>query len=423
MVDSVEDFLNRLHHPTLASIDLGLGRMQHLLRVLGSPDKRLPPVIHVAGTNGKGSLLAYLQAIFEAAGYRVHRYTSPHLVHFRERIVLQGKPIENPQLENILRYVAPIIQTNPATFFEATTALAFLAFAEKPADILLLETGLGGRLDATNVIDKPLLAAITPIAMDHMEYLGTSIDAIAKEKAGIIKRGVPCVVGRQEFAEAAQTIEKQAAELSAPLYRLGKEWQVQGNQFQSSHHTLTLQPALAGDYQFDNAATAIACVEQVQGFTITQEHITQGLANAQWPARLQHLQSGRYVAALPEGFELWLDGGHNAQGGKVLADWAKAQDKPVYFICGMVSDKDAKAFLAPSAAHIQGVQGITIPSEPKSHPAAKIVAAAQALGIEAQAAPSVENALQSIVMHAKTPSIICICGSLYLAGKILAMNE
>lgn len=421
MVSSVEDFLNRLHHPTLASIDLKLDRMMHLLRVLGSPEKRLPPVIHVAGTNGKGSLLAYLQAIFEAAGYRVHRYTSPHLVHFRERITLQGKWIENAQLENILRHVAPIIQANPATFFEATTAIAFLAFAEKPADILLLETGLGGRLDATNVIEKPLLTAITPIAFDHTEYLGKTIEAIAGEKAGIIKHGVPCVIGRQEFTDAAAVLDKKAAELSAPLYRLGQEWQVKGDQFTSPKHQLTLAPSLAGTFQYDNAATAVACIEQLPQFTIAEEHIAQGLANTVWPARLQKLTHGRYRDILPEGIELWLDGGHNPQGGQVLADWLATQKKDIYLICGMVGGKDAGGFLKPSVPYVKQLYAITIPQEPQSQPAAKVAAAAVSVGIEAHAAPSVEQALQTIATQ-KTPAIVCICGSLYLAGKILATN-
>ena len=225
MGDVVEAFLNRLHHPSLASIDLSLDRMYRFLNMLGSPHKRLPPVIHVAGTNGKGSLIAYLQAIFQAAGYKVHRYTSPHLVHFHERIVLAGQQIDNAYLETILKHVSALLPTQPATFFEATTAAAFLAFSERKADVLLMETGMGGRLDATNVVDKPLLAAITPISLDHMEYLGNSIAAIAAEKAGILRRGISCVIGKQ-LDDAEQLIEKKAAVLAAPLYRYGKEWRV-----------------------------------------------------------------------------------------------------------------------------------------------------------------------------------------------------
>lgn len=423
MSEIVERFLNQLHHPTLAAIDLSLDRMLRFLALLGNPQKRLPPVIHVAGTNGKGSLLAYLMGVYEAAGLRVHRYTSPHLIHFNERIMLAGKPVDNAYLESALKYVAPLLSQQPVTFFEATTALAFLIFAEKPADLLLLETGMGGRLDATNVVEKPLLTAITPISFDHTEYLGTTVSAIAAEKAGIIKKNVPCVVGRQ-MPEALKVIEEKAAQMSAPLSCLGQEWAVEKNIYRSPKHEITLTPSLAGDYQFDNAATAVACIDRLPQFSVSDAQIHKGLASAVWPARLQRITQGKFARALPSGVELWLDGGHNPQGGEVLAKWLSQQaGMDIYLICGMGKGKDTRAYLAPIAPYVKGLYGIAIPSEANSQSAADIESAAKAAGINALAAPSLENALQTIIAHAKTPALICICGSLYLAGKVLAANN
>lgn len=421
MTDAVERFLKSLHHPVLAGIDLSLDRMLRLLAMLGNPHKRLPPVIHVAGTNGKGSLLIYLHSILEAAGYRVHRYNSPHLVHFRERIILQGKEIDDSYLEKILGHVAGQLRVQPATFFEATTAAAFLAFAERPADVLLLETGMGGRLDATNVVPNPIATAITPIAMDHTEYLGNSIAEIAGEKAGIIKRGAPLIVGRQEAA-AAEVIARKAAQLGAPLSRLGQEWDVVDGQYRSPTRRVALNPSLAGAHQLDNAASAIAVLEALPQFTVTDEHIAKGLSSAVWPARLQKLE-GSIQRSLPEGIELWLDGGHNPQGGEILGRWLAAQGKEVHLICGMINGKDTKRFLAPVAAHAASLTAITIPDESNSQPAEAVARAARGLGMKAGTADSIEKALQSAASHAKTPSIICICGSLYLAGRILAANK
>jgi dihydrofolate synthase/folylpolyglutamate synthase len=423
MADNIEAFLARLHHPVLAQIDLSLDRIHRLLAMLGSPHKRLPPVIHIAGTNGKGSLIANLQSIFTAGGYRVHCYTSPHLVHFRERIVLAGKEIDNAYLETILKHVASALASQQATFFEATTAAAFLAFAEKPADILLLETGMGGRLDATNVIEKPLLTAITPISLDHIEYLGNSIEAIAGEKAGILKRGVACVVGRQS-PEAIGVIEAKAAMLAAPLFRLGKEWDVAPDgAYRCSDRRVAFTPALAGGFQYDNAAAAIACIDQLPQFSIDDESIRRGIASAVWPARLQRLQQGVFADILPPGIELWLDGGHNPQGGEMLAAWMKTQDKPVHLICGMIKGKDMKAFLALLAPYAASLQAIAIPGESNSQPALALAEAARSLSIDATASSSLESALKNLLESAKTPSILCICGSLYLAGKVLAANQ
>lgn len=423
MRDPIDEFLNRLQHPLMVGIDLSLERMARLLAAIGNPQNRLPPVIHVAGTNGKGSLIAYLTAIFAAAGYRVHRYTSPHLVWFRERIVLQGKEIENEALIQLFRHISPILAQHQATFFEAATAAAFLAFADKPADILLLETGMGGRLDATNVISKPILTAITPIALDHCEYLGNTIAKIAAEKAGIIKRGVPLIVGRQ-CAEALAVLEQKAENLNVPISRLGIEWQVENHHYISATKNLLLMPSLAGEHQFDNAATAVACVEQLPQFKISDEHIKQGLASAFWQARLQYLTNHPYTKFLPDGAQLWLDGGHNPQGGEVLGAWLAEQAKTheIYLICGMMKGKDSKEFLQHLAPSVKYLSAISIPFEKDAQNPIAIAEAATAVGIEADTHDDIEKSLQNIAVRAKTPCIVCICGSLYLAGKVLAKN-
>lgn len=428
MSDIIEQFLKQLQHPLIAGIDLSLDRMVRLLSILGSPHKRLPPVIHVAGTNGKGSLIAYLHSIFEAAGYRVHRYTSPHLVHFRERIVLAGKEIDNQSIEKIFRHISPALQQQQATFFEAVTAAAFVAFAEKPADILLLETGLGGKLDATNVIEKPLVTAITPISMDHTEFLGSTIEKIAAEKAGIIKRTVPCVIGRQGFPQVLPLLEEKAASLNAPLFRLGQEWKVENRHYISQAKNILLTPSLIGGHQYDNAGTAVACIERLPQFNISEEHIKTGLSKATWPARLQHLTNHPYCKLLPSGMDLWLDGGHNPQGGEILGKWLAEQSKSkkIYLVCGMIKGKDMKEFLASLAPYAEFLCSVIIREEANSQPAEAVAQAAKAVGIKAESCPSVEKALQTAIDHAKTAgnhsAIICICGSLYLAGKVLAVQ-
>lgn len=422
----IEQFLKQLQHPLIAGIDLSLDRMLRLLAILRNPQKRLPPVIHIAGTNGKGSTLAYLHAIFEAAGYRVHRYTSPHLVHFRERIILQGKEIDNASIEKIFRYISLALQQQQVTFFEAITAAAFVAFAEKPADVLLLETGLGGLLDATNVIEKPLATIITPIAFDHMEFLGNTIEKIAGEKAGIIKRGVPCIIGRQEFPEVLPILEAKATQLSAPLSRLGQEWRVENHRYISSTKNIELAPSLPGEHQYDNAGAAIAAIEQCLKFNISDEHIRKGIVSAVWPARLQHLTTHPYCKMLPANMELWLDGGHNPQGGQVLAKWLEGQagSKKIYLICGMIKGKDMKEFLRYLAPYAEFLCSAIIREEANSQTAEAVAEAAQAVGIKAQAAASIEKALQTTIEKAKDQAaLICICGSLYLAGKVLEVEK
>jgi dihydrofolate synthase/folylpolyglutamate synthase len=443
-MNTLESLLAHMHNAQLAEIELGLTRVERFLSLLGNPHLRLPPVIHVAGTNGKGSLLAYLDAIFKAAGLRVHRYTSPHLVRFNERIQLAGQPIDDAYLTELLSRVAGMVQSHPVTFFESTTAAAFLAFSEVAADVVLLETGLGGRLDATNVVPDPVLTAITPIAFDHMEFLGDTLESIAGEKAGILKAGVACVVGRQDV-KALAVIEHTARRRNVSLSVLGRDWRVDSS----------LRPSMAGAHQLDNASTAAACIAMLPQFGITRQQIEQGITNAFWPARMQHITGGALLRHVPPGAELWLDGGHNAQGGQVLADCLKerAQGREVTLICGMIQGKDTQAYLSALAPVASRVIAIAIEGEAKSKTAAEVALAAQGLGMAALEARSIENALQTAAQHARTPSItaqgaarsegantycvggsiprsfacegyiICICGSLYLAGKVLALNQ
>src|SRR5947208_1337665 len=297
-------------------MDLSLGRIERLLAALGNPQDRLPPVIHIAGTNGKGSTVATLRACLEAAVYRVHVYTSPHLVRFHERIRLAGQLIKEDSLLALLEECERANAGAPITFFEITTAAAFLAFARVPADIVLLETGLGGRLDTTNVVRHPAVAAITPVSLDHQAFLGDTVAAIAGEKAGILKPGVPAVIGPQPD-DAAGVIEARAAAIGAPLYRWQKEWRCDpqpppaagGMRYEGGRWRLDLPlPALAGLHQTANAGTAIACLEQLSGFSLPASAISDGLRHIDWPARLQRLTRGPLVAMLPAGSELWLDG-------------------------------------------------------------------------------------------------------------------
>lgn len=403
-------------HP-LPTIALGLERIHQALDALGNPERRLPPVVHVAGTNGKGSTIAFLRAILEAAGLKVHTYTSPHLMRFNERIVLAGAEIENIELAAILEEVIGKTKTIPLTFFESTTAAAFLAFSRTPADILLLETGLGGRLDATNVVDHPVLTILTPVSYDHMDYLGESLTKIAGEKAGILKTHVPCIVAAQEH-EAQKVINKKAIDLNVPLYRMGAEWQVAGNASQmnyssASHQFTHLVLALQGTHQILNAGAAIAAAEQLP-FTITAEHIAEGLKQAAWPARLQ-----RIFPAVPAHVEVYLDGGHNAAGMKVLSTWIEAEDNPVHVVLGMLKDKEimkSAEIIAKNAASltITGIQ-----SEARAMDAAVFTEQLQHAGIESQLATNWQAALDTICIENQPPFNILIAGSLYLAGEVL----
>jgi dihydrofolate synthase/folylpolyglutamate synthase len=421
--DRVLERLGRLH-PKL--IDLSLGRVERLLTALGNPQDQLPPVVHVAGTKGKGSTLATMRACLEAAGYRVHTYISPHLVRFHERIRLAGRLIDEEALIALLEECERANRDAPITFFEITTAAAFLAFARTPADVVLLEVGLGGRLDATNVVRRPTVTAITPVSLDHQAFLGDTVAAIAGEKAGILKSGITGVIAPQPGAAAA-VIEARAAAVSAPIYRARHEWRCEvagpGMRYEGERWRLDLPlPSLIGAHQVVNAGTALACLERLSGFDTPPEAIAEGLQHIDWPARLQLLCRGPLVDAVPPGWELWLDGGHNPAAGEVLGDVAAGwHELALYLVVGMMNTKDAAGFIAPLAKHARALWAVTIPGERNALPADAIAAAAASVGLPAQTAASVLAAIRDIPVHDGNGRIL-ICGSLYFAGKVLAEN-
>jgi dihydrofolate synthase/folylpolyglutamate synthase len=431
--DTVLERLKALH-PKL--IDLSLGRIERLLAALDHPERRMAPAIHVAGTNGKGSTVAFLRAMLEAAGYRVHVYTSPHLVRFAERIRLAGRIIDEAQLTAILERCEQANKGQPITFFEVTTAAAFLAFAETPADVVLLETGLGGRLDATNVLDAPLACAITPVSMDHEQFLGDTLPQIAFEKAGILKRGVPAIISPQP-PHAAAVIEARAREIGAPLSWHGRDWHIEGNSFsmvwqsgpndKPKRRMALPRPALPGDHQLFNAGTAIATLAALEDFAVGESAIRTGLTTVEWPARLQRLTRGPLVedlAKLAHEFELWLDGGHNPSAGEALATQAAQwRDKPLMIVTGMLRTKDAAGFLRPLAPRIAAARTVVIPGEEASLSAAETAHAAITAGIPNTLPTStVDAAVNDLARSAGGPARILICGSLYLAGQVLAEN-
>lgn len=421
--------LGGLHPKRIDTIDsntLSLDRIERLLAALGNPQDQLPPVVHVAGTNGKGSTVATLRACLEAAGYKVHVFTSPHLVRFNERIRVAGRLIEDEALIALFEECERVNTGKPITFFEVATCTAFLAFSRSPADVALLEVGLGGRLDTTNVVRRPAVTAITPISLDHQAFLGPTIAAIAGEKAGILKPDAAAVIGPQPD-EAEAVIEARAREVGAPLYRWSREWRCDaegsGMRYRGPRWRLDLPlPSLPGNHQIANAGTAIACFEQMSEFQVPAEAIAAGLRRIEWPARLQRLTRGPLADMLPAGSEIWLDGGHNPAAGQVLADAATEwRDRPLDLVVGMLNTKDAAGFLGPLAPHARSLYAVTIPGEENPLPADAIVAAATSVGIAAQAADSVESAVATIG-RAGTPVRVLICGSLHFAGVVLSGN-
>ena len=414
----VEGILERLHglHPRL--IDLSLGRLVALLGKLGNPQDRLPPVLHVAGTNGKGSTCAFARAIAEAAGLRVHVYTSPHLVRFNERIRIAGKLVEDDALAAALEEVEHVNAGAPITVFEVITAVAFYLFAAVPADFCVLEVGLGGRGDATNVIARPAASAITSISLDHREMLGDTIEAIAAEKAGIVKPGVPVAIGAQPDAALAVLLET-ALRLGAPVRLRGHEWEVEpmprGFRYADASGALLLPgPALPGPWQIDNAGIAIAALRAALP-DLPDEAAAEGMRRVAWPARMQRL-TGRYAAMLPEDWELWLDGGHNPGAGKALAGHLRAwADRPVHLVVGMKQAKDAADFLRPLLPLADTVWAV---AEPEQHLALPVEAIVAASGGVARPGPRIADALRQLP-RGGAPARVLICGSLYLAGEVL----
>ena len=407
-------------HPK--SIDLSLGRMHRLLEILGHPERNLPPVIHVAGTNGKGSVQAMMRAGLEGAGCTVHAYTSPHLARFAERIRVAGTIIADAPLLALLAEVEAANGGAPITFFEITTAAAFLAFSRSPADYTLLEVGLGGRLDATNVVDQPRLTIITPISIDHTQYLGETLPEIAGEKAGILKSRVPCIVSAQDPVAMA-VIEARAARLSAPLSIAGQDWSVarEGDAlvFRDDHGLLDLSlPNLAGPHQIDNAGAAIAGLRAL-GFQA--DAARAAVTRADWPARMQRLHRGPLVEAAP-GCEIWLDGGHNPAGGAaVAASLAEMAPQPTHLIAGMLNTKDVVGYMQTLAGVADSLTGVSIPGEAATLPAETTAAAARTVGIPATTAPDTLSAVRSLAA-AHPGARLLICGSLYLAGRVLREN-
>jgi dihydrofolate synthase/folylpolyglutamate synthase len=435
--DIILERLTRLH-PKL--IDLSLDRTWRILEALGHPERSLPPVFHVAGTNGKGSVCAILRAMLEAGGYAVHSYTSPHLVRFHERIRLAGKPhsafIEEDELSALLDECEQANGGEPITFFEITTAAALLAFSRHPADALILEVGMGGRLDTTNVVAKPAVTIITPVDLDHQAFLGDTLTAIASEKAGILKKGVPGVIGMQQD-EALIAIERAAEKTGAPLDIWGQEFSAHEEAgalvYQDEGGLLDLPlPRLPGRHQISNAAMAIRALRRAPFLPLEHDAIAQGLTHAEWPARLQRLTQGPVFQHLPEGSEVWLDGGHNPAAGRAvaetMADIAQhdrpEEPRPLLLLAGMLETKDATGFFAAFRGLAAHVEAVAIPHADASVSAARLAEMASAAGLDANAAPSIEEALQRITIAAgrATPRVL-ICGSLYLAGHILKDNS
>ena len=415
------------YHP--ARIDLTLDRVVRLLADLGDPQQHLPPVIHVAGTNGKGSTIAFLRAIYEAAGLAVSTYTSPHLVDITERFVLAGATITVEVLRDLLDEVDGVNGGRPITEFEIVTAAAFLALSRTPADVVLLETGLGGRYDATNVIDAPLATVVTPVSLDHQAFLGSDIAAIAGEKAAIQKAQVPSIVAPQSI-EAARVIERVGGEIGAIPFRAGAEWSFEatadGFIYRSQKTTLPLpHPGLGGPHQIVNAATALACIEYGDQFDIAEDNITAGVANARWRGRFERLPDGPLRHCLPAGWEIWLDAGHNGAAGAALAAALRQINadlpKPLHVIFGMLDDKDPVAFVRPLAGLADTVTAVALADESRSHDPQVSAAALTKSGIMARCAGSLNAGLDGLA-DASGDARVLICGSHVLVGAALRAN-
>jgi len=431
-IDSILARLLALHPKR---IDLSLERVQRLLAALGHPERKLPPVIHVGGTNGKGSTIAFLRAMLEAAGQRVHVYSSPHLVRINERFRLgavgEGQLVSDEELTAALAECEAANAGAPITVFEIITAAGMLLFARHPADVLLLEVGLGGRLDATNVIDRPLATIVTPISIDHTDFLGDTPEKIATEKAGIFKPGVPALVAAQS-REVLAVLERQAARLKAPMKIAGEDWTATEERgrlvFQDEAGLLDLPaPKLYGRHQFENAGLAVAALRAAAPFKISPAAFEQGMVKAEWPARMQRLAHGRLLELIPAGSELWLDGGHNPDGGRAiaaaLADLEERVPRPLVLIVGMLSSKDCVGFLRNFTGLARRLIAVPVPGAEKGLSADAVAEAARAIGLTATSRYGLEDALDSVrKLDLDPPPRILITGSLYLAGDVLREN-
>ena len=422
-------------HPK--TIDLSLERIAQLLADLGHPERRLPPVIHVAGTNGKGSCIAFMRAILESAGFAAHVYTSPHLVRFHERIRLGqvggGRFVDEVRLVEALRRCEDVNAGRPITVFEITTAAAFVLFAETSADVLLLEVGLGGRVDATNVIDEVAAAVITSIGHDHAEHLGYTVAAVASEKAGIIKPGCPVVIAPQDYLEADATLRERAERLGAdPIMIGGQDFSVHEERgrlvYQDEKGLLDLpRPKLFGRHQIVNAGTAIAALRAAGFGDLESAAFEAGMERVEWAGRLQRITRGRLPGIAPHGAEIWLDGGHNPDGARALAasmaDLEERNAAPLVLVVGMLGTKDTDAFLRHFLGLAREVIAVPVPAQVAARPPPEIAAIAQRIDLTATTAPGVEAALASLHDYVwDRPPRVLICGSLYLAGEVLAAN-
>ena len=431
-IDAIVARLTALHPKR---IDLSLDRIERLLAALDHPERKLPPVIHVAGTNGKGSTIAFLRAILEAAGKRVHVYISPHLVRFNERYRLgqsgEGVLVSDAELSATLEECERVNAGAPITVFEITTAVGLLLFARHPADVLLMEVGLGGRLDATNVVEHPLATIVTRIAIDHTDFLGPTLDKIATEKAGILKRGTPAIVAAQA-RDALAAIERQAAKLNVPLKIAGEDWTATEERgrlvYQDEAGLLDLPaPKLYGRHQFENAGLAIAALRAIKPFKISPAAYEAGMIKADWPARLQRLAQGRLVDLAPAGSELWLDGGHNPDGGRAiaaaLADLEERVSRPLVLIVGMLASKDCEGFLGNFTGLVRRMIAVPVPGAEKSMSVEAVADAARAIGLPATSRDNLIEALDAArKLDLDPPPRILITGSLYLAGEVLREN-
>ncbi|MBI3440615.1 MAG: bifunctional folylpolyglutamate synthase/dihydrofolate synthase [Proteobacteria bacterium] len=429
-VPAVEESIQKIRLKYPADYPAGLGRVQAILEKLGNPHQKLPHVFHVAGTNGKGSTLAFLQSIYEAAGLSVHKYISPHLVRFEERIILNGKMIEADKLLDLINECEEAARTCPVSFFELITVAAFLAYARYPADVLLLETGLGGLYDATNVIDgKQLISLLTRISYDHTHILGTTLAEIAVNKAGIIKPGCPCIVAPQMAPEVMEVFRRRATAVAAPIFACGQEWMVSADdnhfEYKSATNTFRLPlPNLVGRHQIDNAGTALAAIEHSPYAPLLQQHhLELAMHRVNWPGRLQRLASGRLAELLPSGWELWLDGAHNDSGAEILVDQIKAWGKslPLHLITAMKKTKDAAEFYRPLLPHVATVQTVDVNwIEAPMTSAEALCDQVRQLGCQRTTiTPNLESALRSLTFQFSSPQRILITGSLYLVGHAL----
>ena len=434
-MNSVDSILARLIALHPKRIDLSLGRIERLLAALGNPERKLPPVIHVAGTNGKGSTVAFLRAMLEAAGRRVHVYTSPHLVRFNERIRLgahgEGRLVTDAEFIGALEECERVNEGAPITVFEITTAAALLLFSRHPADLLILEVGLGGRLDATNVIERPLASVLTPVSVDHVDFLGDSLPQIAAEKAGIIKRDVPVFVSAQH-RDAMEVIERQAARVKAPIKIAGEDWTATEERgrlvYQDDNGLIDLPaPKLYGRHQFENAGLAIATLRALPDLKVPPGAFEAGMVKAEWPARMQRLGQGKLAELAPPGSELWLDGGHNPDGGRIiaaaLADLEERVSRPLVLIVGMLTTKNNAGFLRNFAGLARKLIAVPVPDQEKGMAAEDLSAIAREAGLSAMSRPDVASALDAVGKLELDPAPrILITGSLYLAGEVLKAN-